>query len=169
MNPGVMDTSAFESPNARPNSSGSDSAQVRPTGVTAEGVDIFQVFYQNGQTEEIEVEEIANCLEPLEDMAGAPEGFSAPELARRALRQRGLGLDLKPRTGDPRYVASPGDVADLVARSARLHARASVRNPTAARGRSRELEKLRISANYPGRCSLVFSRMDGCGHPLEVH
>ena len=89
-------------------------------GKTYEHLDIFQVFYLNGQSEELELDEIASSLEPRQDMSDAPDGLSAPELARRALRARGHDVG-GPRYEAPRFVPRPGDVAERVARNARLH------------------------------------------------
>ncbi len=89
-------------------------------GKTYEHLDIFQVFYLNGQSEELELDEIASSLEPRQDMSDAPDGLSAPELARRALRARGHDVG-GPRYEAPRFVPRAGDVAERVARNARLH------------------------------------------------
>ena len=94
--------------------------QVIKDGKTYEHLDIFQVFYLNGQSEELELDEIASSLEPRQDMSDAPDGLSAPELARRALRARGHDVG-GPRYEAPRFVPLPGDVAERVARNARLH------------------------------------------------
>ena len=61
--------------------------QVIKDGKTYEHLDIFQAFYLNGQSEELELDEIASSLEPRQDMSDAPDGLSALELARRALRR----------------------------------------------------------------------------------
>lgn len=87
---------------------------------TYEHLDIFQVFYQNGQSEELELEEIAACFEPRQDMSDAPEGLSAPELARCALRAKGIAVG-ETRYEAPKYVPPPGAVAERVARNARLY------------------------------------------------
>ena len=93
--------------------------QVIKDGKTYEHLDIFQVFYLNGQSEELELDEIAASLEPRQDMSDAPDGLSAPELARRALRARGHDVG-GPRFEAPRFIPR-GDVAERVARNARLH------------------------------------------------
>ena len=94
--------------------------QVIKDGKTYEHLDIFQVFYLNGQSEELELDEIASSLEPRQDMSDAPDGLSAPELARRALRARGHDVG-GPRYEAPRFIPRAGDVAERVARNARLH------------------------------------------------
>ena len=48
--------------------------QVIKDGKTYEHLDIFQVFYLNGQSEELELDEIASSLEPRQDMSDAPDG-----------------------------------------------------------------------------------------------
>ena len=95
-------------------------AMIKQDGTVGDQLAIFQVFYQNGQAEEMELHEIARCLEPTADVR--EDDFSAPHLARRALRARGLGLDLGPLTSDPRYAVDASVVAARRARHATIRA-----------------------------------------------